>query len=97
VPAVTIPGSRGSGTLTSTLLRGLDPGSARPGPEAVHLSEAAVNLLAACLAGCTGSRTAVPTADSVVLAAQRYGWSPAAPARSGILANTEEKVVTVVL
>lgn len=65
--AVTIPGSAGSGALTSALLRGLDPRVARPGPEAGFLSDAAVDMLAACFAA-----QAEPPADTVVTAAQRY-------------------------
>ncbi|MDQ0383154.1 AraC-like ligand-binding domain-containing protein [Amycolatopsis thermophila] len=65
--AVTIPGSRGSGALTSALLRGLDPRTVRPGPEAAHLSDAAVDMLAACFAAQAG-----PPGDTVVTAAQRY-------------------------
>ncbi|WP_211297221.1 helix-turn-helix domain-containing protein [Geodermatophilus tzadiensis] len=70
--AVTISGARGSGALTSSLLRGLDPRTARQGAEAVYLSDAAVDLVAACLAGCSDSRGAAPGADAVVLAARRY-------------------------
>ncbi|MFF5992694.1 AraC-like ligand-binding domain-containing protein [Prauserella flavalba] len=69
--AVTIPGASGTGALTSSLLRGLDPRTLRPGPEAAHLSDAAVDLLAACLTGRAGARPA-PAADTVVTAAQRY-------------------------
>ncbi len=70
--AVTIPGASGSGALTSSLLRGLDPRGARQGPEAVYLSDAAVDLVAACLAGCDGARPAEQSWETIVLAAQRY-------------------------
>lgn len=68
--AVTISGQQGSGALTSSMLRNLDPRSARPGPEAAYLGEAAVDLLAASLAGSAELRPA--SADSIVLGAQTY-------------------------
>lgn len=70
--AVRIPGSGGSGALTSSLLRGLDPRTAKPGPEATYLSDAAVDLLAACLAGRAGARPPECAGDTVVTAAQTY-------------------------
>ncbi len=70
--AVTISGSHGSGALTSALLRGLDPRAARTGLEAAYLSDAAVDLLAACLAGCGDTRAQEPCAETVVAAAQSY-------------------------
>ncbi|KAA9158116.1 helix-turn-helix domain-containing protein [Amycolatopsis acidicola] len=65
--AVAIPGTHGSGALASSLLRGLDR-TAAPEPEAAHLSDAAVDLVAACLA--VGAPQ--PASETVVLAAQRY-------------------------
>ncbi len=70
--ALAIPGDRGSGALTSSLLRGLDPRTTRRGPEAVYLSDAAVDLVAACLAGLSSARAPEPAAETVVVAAQRY-------------------------
>jgi AraC-like DNA-binding protein len=72
VTAVPISGASGSGALTSSLLRGLDPRTARRGPEAVYLSDAAVDLVAACVAGCAGVRPIEQNSETVVLAAQRY-------------------------
>jgi AraC-like DNA-binding protein len=70
--AVTISGTDGTGSLASSLLRGLDPRSARPGLEATYLSDAAVDLLAASLAACTEPRPPEPAAETVVAAAQHY-------------------------
>jgi AraC-like DNA-binding protein len=69
--AITISGASGSGALASALLRGLDPRTTQPGPEAIHLSDAAVAVLAACLVGRTDNRLP-PPAVAVLVAAQRY-------------------------
>jgi AraC-like DNA-binding protein len=72
VTAVTISGADGSGALASSLFRGLNPRNARPGLEAAYLSDAVVDLLAACLARCTGSRPPEPAGETVVAAARQY-------------------------
>jgi AraC-like DNA-binding protein len=70
--AVAVSGAGGSGALTSSLLKGLDPRTARRGPEAAYLSDAAVDLVAACLAGCQESVQPYLGGESVVTAAHRY-------------------------
>ncbi|WP_329407856.1 helix-turn-helix domain-containing protein [Nocardia vinacea] len=68
---VRIPGSSGNGALAASLLRGLDPRTVQPGPEATHLSDAAIDLLAACLVGCEGG-CPDSSGDTVVAIAHRY-------------------------
>ncbi len=70
--AVPVSGAQGAGALASDLLRGLDRGGSQQGPEAVHLSDAAVDLVAACLAGSRFSASSGVDGDGVVLVAQRY-------------------------
>ncbi|MFD5228800.1 helix-turn-helix domain-containing protein [Streptomyces qaidamensis] len=69
--ATVIAGTSGSGAITSSLLHRLEVRSARKGPEAAYLTAAAIDLVAACLAG-RGELDAPNPTDAVVLEAQRY-------------------------